>query len=290
MNIWDGNDARDFLALEEVRQGVFQSNLFQINFSGTIYGGQLVGQSLAAATRTVPAAHSAHSLHAYFLATGSPNYALDYHVECLKEGRSSSLRRVSCRQGNTVIFEAICSFARGHEIYAHAQPRPEGIAHPDSLMDITAYVHEKRDLLPPFSQVIYGAARPIERRLTDPDALFLAPGKTAERHAWVRLPAARTLDAPEMQRCLVAYISDASLLSVSMIPHVPVGAAADLKLASIDHAIWFHADTRVDQWHLYTMESPWAGRGRGLARGLMYDAAGKLIASVAQEGVVLKRS
>ena len=286
---WSGIDAKDLLALEPLGGDQFRATVAEANYSGAVFGGQFLAQALAAASATVPSDHLVHAAHAFFLAPGRLGEELTYTVTRLRNGQSTSARRVTALQKRGPLFEMVCTFATFREGPAHSRPAPDNIPSVDQCQDIVDYILAKGPALPAFSGEIFGRRRPLERRLVDPDAMFLHTGPP-RRATWLRLSSAAAIDDPAMLRCLIAYLSDAFLFGVAMAPHVVPGADARIRFASLNHALWLHRAPRLDDWVLFVTESPWAGQGRGLGRGLLYTRSGELIATVAQEGVMLPRS
>jgi acyl-CoA thioesterase-2 len=251
-----------------------------------VFGGQVAGQALAAAGRTVQAGRRVHSLHAYFLRPGDTGAPLLYEVEPVRDGRSFSTRRVLAVQHGEVVFSLSASFAAPedgieHQRYAPAAPGPADSA--DAASVIAA--------ADPATQAWYTVSRQqflVELRFPDPLARIAAArgekGPPRQR-IWVRsgqpLP-----DNPLLHACAVTWVSDLFLLSTALPPHGLVIGDPSIALASLDHAVWFHAPFRADDWLLYEQESSWAGAGRALCRGQLYDTAGVLVASVMQEGLV----
>jgi acyl-CoA thioesterase-2 len=253
-----------------------------------VFGGQVLGQALSAAQATIdPAtgARAAHSLHAYFLRAGDIEHPIVYDVDRTRDGGSFSVRRVTAIQHGKVIFFCAASFqvAEGgaeHQLTMPEVPQPEDIEPAPAL-----------------------AARCTGRAADQGAALAVAPGAV---RVPPRLPARRTEsaqapalpaglvppvsekvgDAPELHRALLAYASDFHLLGTATFPHGISYYQPDVQMASLDHALWFHRDFRADDWLLYSIDSPSAQGSRGLARGQIFDRAGRLVASTAQEGLI----
>ncbi len=251
----------------------------------SVFGGQVIGQALVAASRTVEG-RTPHSLHAYFLLPGDMAAPIVYEVERIRDGGSFSARRVQAIQHGRPILSMIASFQKPETGPEHQAPMPE-VPPPEALkssaelipqwLDAAGEVHPKiRASLTRYPAVEF---RPVYQ--WNP----LAPGVSAPRQAiWFRI--GQTLpDDPMLHRCLLAYASDFNLIGTALRPHGKSWYSPDMQVASLDHALWFHRDARVDDWLLYCMDSPSATAARGMARGLIYDRGGRLIASVAQEGL-----
>jgi len=242
-----------------------------------LFGGQVLAQTLWAAMKTVPDDRLVHSLHAYFLRPGSPDEALRFEVEDLRDGRTFSSRRAVTRQGDREIFQLTCSSQQPEPGLDHSAPPPTDVAPPEEC--------------PPLRQVLEEAAgRPI-RRLSEWDALDvrLASPPTPSRdgglmRAWVRTRDPLPDDA-RLHAAVAAYLSDVTLLSVSTVQHEVVFMSPNLQAASIDHAMWFHRPFRADEWLLYDMVSPSTSQARGYCTGNLFQD-GVLVASCAQEGLI----
>lgn len=284
---WDGRDANALLALDDEGGDFFRARVVQRNFAGMVFGGQLLAQSLAAATATAAPELKLHSCHGYYLAAGSPDGSIRYGVARLRDGRASMVRQATAYQGDVAIFTMLCSFARGRAGYAHQPVMPADVPPPEDCPDVVDYVRGKHDQLPSFTRQTYGTARPIERRLIDPDGFFFERPEAARRMFWLRMPGASHVQDAAAHRCLIAALSDAWLVGVAFAPHVNVATDPAVRLASIDHALWLHQDARAEEWLLYVTEGPATGRGRGLGLGSLFDRSGRLIASAGQEGVLI---
>jgi len=252
----------------------------------SVFGGQVIGQAMVAASRTVEG-RTPHSLHAYFLLPGDMAAPIVYEVDRIRDGGSFSARRVQAIQHGRPILSMIASFQVPQEGLEHHAPMPE-VPPPEALKSTNALVPEWL--------ATAGEVHPrIQASLTRHPAVEfrpvypwnpLAPEVTQPRQAiWFRI--GQTLpDDPMLHRCLLAYASDFNLIGTALRPHGKSWYSPDMQVASLDHALWFHRDARVDDWLLYSMDSPSAQGTRGMARGLIYDRAGRLVASVAQEGLM----
>ncbi|MDN6180200.1 MAG: acyl-CoA thioesterase II [Halomonas subglaciescola] len=235
-----------------------------------LYGGQVLGQALAAATHTVPEERRPHSQHGYFLRPGDPHRPVVYQVDKVRDGGSFTTRRVTAIQKGRPIFFCSASFQLAEASpLSHQQPMPEVLS-PEALLEKNA------------------AAR-HSSFIGHPSQFLLLPSQTgdeqaARRYLWFRFDA--TLPAtPSLHRHLLSYASDFNLLTTALLPHGVAFSDPRLQIASLDHALWLHADARVDDWLLYVIDSPWAGNARGLAQGRIYRRDGQLVASTAQEGL-----
>jgi acyl-CoA thioesterase II len=249
--------------------------------TGRVYGGQVLAQSIVAAARTLPDDRAAHSMHGYFLRPGDANAGITFSVDRIHDGRSFSTRRTQAFQGGVPIFSMIASFQDDDPGLEHQHPMPDDVPDPESLPDQTTgpeYAH-------PLSRRMLDE-RPAEMRHVPSPLYFRVDGEHVPRQAvWMRTPR-RLPDDPGVHRAALAYLSDLSIQESVLRAHGIPWAHPGLKVASLDHAMWWHRDGRVDEWMLYVQESPSARGGRGLATGRVYARDGRLLASVAQEIMV----
>ncbi|MDP4001963.1 acyl-CoA thioesterase II [Methylobacterium sp. NEAU K] len=256
-----------------------------------VFGGQVVAQALVAATRTVPDDRPAHSLHAYFMLPGDPRAPIVYEVERIRDGKSFTTRRVKAIQHGRAIFATTVSYQVTEDGFVH-QPAMPAVAGPDGLLDGKALAATGAPGMPEAVAAYFGRERPIALRPVDLNRYMArgpgAPPPDPAFNVWLRA-AASLPDDPALHRAVLAYASDMTLLDVSLIPHASSVFDPDIQAASLDHALWFHRPVRIDDWLLYAQDSPVAGGARGFARGQIFDRAGSLVASVAQEGLIRPR-
>jgi len=248
---------------------------------GRVYGGQVVAQSIVAAQRTVGTERSAHSLHGYFLRPGDATKPITFSVDRIHDGRSFSTRRTQAFQNGVPIFSMIASFEVESPGLDHQAPMPAGVPGPEDLPSATST-----------SEAVVSLDRsdtwdrPVEHRHIPVEAYGAADGEPLLRHAvWMRTPRALP-DDPALHRAALVYMTDMSIQETVLRAHDVTWATPGLKLASLDHAMWWHRDGRADEWMLYVQESPSARGGRGLTQGRIYSRDGVLLASVAQEVMV----
>ena len=280
--------AGELLDLDAIGPACFRSRRSQANPSGALYGGQVLGQGLAAAMRTV-SGWPAHSLHGYFLRGGSVDLPVEYRVAALRDGRRFAQRRVEAIQAGRAIFHMDCSFHDPEPGFDHQMAPPPGLPDPERLPSLAEFVTAEADRLSPIDVRNYGAPFPLELRLVEPRDFFFNRLRQPRRGFWVRMPSAAAVADPAQQQCLLAFLSDYWLAGVSAGQHQPPTGGNGLLIASLDHALWFHRPARADEWLYYDADSPSACEGRGLARGLLYDRAGTLVASTVQEAVLRPR-
>jgi acyl-CoA thioesterase-2 len=253
---------------------------------GRIFGGQVIGQALASAERTVPDDRPVHSLHAYFLRGGDEDHEIDFRVERDLDGRSFSNRRIVASQLGKPILNMIASFHRREDGVHHHDAMPV-VPLPEDLPSEKELRRQFIDLVPEHRRANLLRPSPIELRPVEERHWMGGQPAKAVSHTWFRCVAPLPSD-PKIHRAILAYASDMTLLGTCTLPHGLSWTIGTAIGASLDHALWFHDDFRADEWLLYATESPWAGRARGMNRGKIFASDGRLVATVAQEGVVRK--
>jgi acyl-CoA thioesterase-2 len=266
------------LELERLEVNIFRGESRDIG-SPQVYGGQVLGQALKAAYATVEPERVAHSLHAYFLRRGDFNAPIVYFVDRARDGHSFTSRRVTAIQHGEQIFNLSASFQRPEPGLEHQTAMPQ-VPAPEDLPDVELHA-ELLARLPEKPRQFHLRGRPFLSRAV-PLAAAAAP---TTQCLWMRA-VDRLPDDDALHRCLLAYASDFYLLPTATAAHALADPARQFVLASIDHAMWFHRPVRVDAWLLCVTESPSASGARGFARGSIYDRAGQLVASLAQEGLM----
>ena len=277
----------ELLSLEKIEENLFRGASQDLGW-GTVYGGQVLGQALSAAVKTVPEDRHVHSLHAYFLRPGDVSRPVVYDVDRIRDGGSFTTRRVVAIQKGRPIFNMSASFQLQEEGFSHQADAPDAPS-PESLKTDRERIAEYAENLPKPLQKLALADRPFELRAVDPIDDPTAPGaKPAHHMHWLK--ATGTLgDQPALHRFLLAYASDFSFLSVALRPHEVTWLTPGMLVASVDHAMWFHRPFRVDEWLLHVVESPSASGARGFVRGNIFDTDGNLVASTSQEGLIRQR-
>ena len=269
------------LDLERIELDLFRGR--QPLVSGQrVFGGQVAAQALVAAARTVPEDRPVHSLHAYFLRPGDPSVPIVYEVDRIRDGRSFTTRRVVAVQHGRAIFNLQASFHLREEGFSHQDPMPS-VPTAESLPRLQEHLRPLGDDLPEY----YRRPRPLDLRYVgEPPLVARRRGETSDRTTvWMRADG-RMPDDPVLHVCVVAYASDITLLETTVRVHGLSWGTGDVAGASLDHAMWFHEPFRADEWWLYDQQAPWTGSGRGLARGGIWAADGRRVASVVQEGLV----
>jgi len=261
---------------EDIFTGVSQSMPL-----GRVYGGQVLAQSIVAAERTIPDGRSAHSMHGYFLRPGDASKGITFAVDRIHDGRSFSTRRTQAFQEGVPIFSMIASFQDEDPGVEHQAQMPSGVPDPERLPDIEDHLAG----LHPMSKRLF-IDRPLDVRHF-PSPIYLAVEGERVPHQAVWMRARREIpDDPRIHRAVLAYLSDLTIQESILRAHGVAWATPGLKVASLDHAMWWHRPGRVDEWMLYVQESPSARGGRGLATGRIYSRDGMLLATVAQEIMV----
>ncbi len=270
------------LDLEPIEVNIFRGTSPDVE-AQRVFGGQVAGQALVAAARTVDhePASFIHSLHAYFLRPGDPTVPILYEVDRIRDGRSFTTRRVVAIQHGRAIFNLQASF-HIHEAggYDHQFPPPE-VPPPEDLPNFAERWAPQKEQLGEY----YTRPRPIDSRYVDwapPDRQHPLP---PHQRIWIRADG-KLPDDPLVHACVLTYASDMTLLDTTLLPHGGTYLEGKVQMASLDHAMWFHRPFRADEWLLYDHDTPTASDARGLARGLIYAETGELVASVVQEGLI----
>lgn len=271
------------LDLEPLEHNLFRGRSPQDGWQ-RVFGGQVIGQALVAASRTVAPDRHTHSLHAYFLRPGDPGVPIIYEVDRIRDGKSFVTRRVVAIQHGHAIFSMSASFqveedGLDHQMPAPKVPPPEELVSEDEL---------KRQFMESARETMKGywrRERPIELRPVSLRHYVTREKLDPVHHVWFRTTGPLP-DDPVVQKCVLAYASDLMLLDTSLYPHARSLFDRDMQVASLDHALWFHRPFRADEWLLYAQDSPTASGARGFNRGAIYTRAGLHVASVAQEGLI----
>ncbi len=273
------------LTLEQLEQQLFRGHSQDLGF-GHVFGGQVLGQALFAAQQTVPSGRLAHSYHSYFLRAGDIALPIIYEVENLRDGGSFSARRVSAIQNGRPIFFMTASFQNPekgleHQVSMPAIGAPEQFPNEHQLATILA------DRLPPAVVNQYLTNQAIEIRIAQ-DPHETLTDRTPQRSIWMRATGLAS-DDQSLHQFLLSYASDFNFLTTALKPHGIDWLSGQVKVATIDHSLWFHRPVRFDQWLLFVVDCPSTSNARGYVRGQIFDQAGQLVASAAQEGLVRQR-
>lgn len=272
------------LEMEAIEKNIYRGRNRDIG-SGRIFGGQVLAQSLVAARHTVEGTdRTAHSMHGYFILAGDLDVPVVYFVDRLRDGRSYTTRRVTAIQHGRAIFNMSASFHVHEEGPAHQIEMPD-VPLPEELESELDRIRARADELPEDVRAVLTQDRPLEFRPVETYGPFEPGPPEPRRHTWIRT-VDRMGDEPIHHQAVLAYASDYGLLGAALQPHGRTFREADVMAASLDHAIWYHRPFRADEWLLYSIDSPITCRGRGFVRGTFFDREGRLVASVAQEGVI----
>ncbi|WP_163846284.1 acyl-CoA thioesterase [Pseudooceanicola aestuarii] len=255
------------------------------NGRGRSFGGQVIAQALMAATHTVEPERANHSLHAYFMRPGDASQPVLYQVERDMDGRSFATRRVVAIQNGKPILNMAASFQLQQQGRGHQDDFPADVPGPEGLKNEHQLAEDHADKLPEGYKAFLRWNRPIEIRPVGTFPPFDMTPRKGEHYRWIRAKV-HLPDDPALHRAALAYTSDMGLLGSALVAHGLGFASKEVKVASLDHALWLHDDFRMDEWLLYTMESPWTGGGRGMTRGKIFTRDGRMVASVAQEGLL----
>jgi acyl-CoA thioesterase-2 len=273
----------DLLDLEPIEVNIFRG-VSPNDDRQRVFGGQVAGQALVAAARTVSPDRPVHSLHAYFLRPGDPNVPILYEVDRIRDGRSFTTRRVVAIQHGEAIFNLHASFHAPEPGLDHQLPMPD-VPHATTLPTFT-------ERYAPYAEKMgdwYLRPRPIDTRNILPTTFAMSREERKESRlgqaVWLRADG-KLPDDPVLHACIVTYASDMTLLDTTLLPHGVRWESNRIMMASLDHAMWFHRPFRADEWLLYDLDTPSSSGGRGLARGSIFTEDGDLAVSVVQEGLI----
>ncbi len=276
------DDLIGLLRLEQIEDNIFRGASRDLG-SPQVFGGQVIGQALSAAQNTVED-RVAHSLHAYFLRRGDVNSPIIYEVDRSRDGGSFSNRRVVAIQHGRPILNLAASFQVPEDGLKHQAEMPD-VPGPEGLKDFTDIAKDMLEHIPSKMRRFLTEKRPFEFRHVEPVNFEVPEQLPPRRHVWIRAVDALP-DNPVLHQNLLTYVSDYELLGTATLPHGLSFTRGNVIMASLDHALWFHGDVKVDEWLLYAMDSPNSSGARGLARGQLFTQDGRLVASTAQEGLM----
>jgi acyl-CoA thioesterase-2 len=273
------------LDIETLEVNLFRGVSPQVGWQ-RVFGGQVIGQALVAAYRTVDG-RTAHSLHGYFLRPGDPAVPILYEVDRIRDGGSFSTRRVVAIQHGQAIFSMGASFHAPEQGLTHQMQMPD-VTQPEALPSEGELKERLIDRLPPQVKAYWEHERPIEIRPVDISRYLSSEKRNASQQVWIRATGPLPDNLP-LNQCVLAYASDFTLLDTALIAHGRFVFDPTLMLASLDHSIWFHRAFRADDWLLYAQDSPISGGGRAFCRGSLFTRKGLLVASTTQEGLLRER-
>ena len=276
----------EVLDLERIEAHLFRGQSQDLGFR-VVFGGRVIGQALSAAKQTVPEDRRVHSFHSYFLRPGDVKCPIVYDVEKIRDGRSFCTRRVRAIQHGETVFYLTASFQVVEEGFEHQSTMPD-VPGPDGLLSEVEYARKYRSFIPEKIRDKFTGEKPIEIRPVHMRNPMAPDVREPIKHVWFRTNGALPDDL-RVHQYMLAYASDFTFLPTSTHPHGVSFMTPGLKMATIDHAMWFHRPFRFDDWLLYTMDSPSASGARGLVRGQFYTQDGVLVASTVQEGLIRMR-
>jgi acyl-CoA thioesterase-2 len=282
------NQLLDILDLERLEHNLFRGRSPQTSWQ-RVFGGQTVAQALVAAQRTVEPERHAHSLHGYFMRPGDIKVPIVYEVDRIRDGSSFTTRRVVAIQHGQAIFSLEVSFQRDEQGLDHQIPMPLDVPAPDTLLSQRELIAKFGDAVPEGIRWYWERERPIEMKPIILEHYTSREKLAPKQNIWIRATGPVPADRA-MQSAVLAYLSDMTLLDTSTFAHGRAVFDRDIQAASLDHAMWFHRPHALDDWILYSQDSPSTQGARGFTRGSLFARDGTLIASVAQEGLIrLKR-
>lgn len=281
------NDLLSLLRLETIEQGIYRGQSQDLGFKA-VFGGQVMGQALSAAKDTVEESRKVHSLHSYFLRPGDASRPIVYDVENIRDGKSFSTRRVRALQFGKPIFYMTASFQSDEPGVTHQSPMPN-VPGPELLRSELEFYQENAHLIPEPLRSKFVCEKPIEMRPVGFENPFKPNVTQPVRYVWFKANGEMP-DDPRVHKYLLAYASDFNFLPTALQPHGLSFMSPNMQVATIDHAMWFHREFRLDDWILYAIDSPSASGARGLVRGQFYNRKGELVASTMQEGVIRQHS
>ena len=275
----------EVLKLEQIEVNLFRGQSQDLGF-GRVYGGQVIGQALSAAKKTVEKGRHVHSFHSYFLREGDDKLPIIYEVDCIRDGRSFNTRRIKAIQKGRAIFSMSASFQVQEDGLEHQAEMP-ATTDPEGLESDLTRALRLKDFIPEAKRDKLLSDKPIEMRVVHPVDMINPQPAGNTKQVWLKT----TGEMPDDQRIhnyLLAYASDFNFITTALQPHGTSIWDRKMQVASLDHSMWFHRSFRMDDWLLYSIDSPSASGARGLVRGQIFDREGRLVASTTQEGLIRK--
>lgn len=273
----------ELLTLERLDDALFRGESEDLGFP-QVFGGQVVSQAIAAAMQVVELERDLHSAHAYFLRAGDAAYPIIYETEILREGKSFTAVSVNAKQHNEIICRVMTSFQVRETGFEHQLPMPK-VAPPEQLYSENELIQSLSLMLPPTLREKFAAERAFEVRIQYPNDPFNGQKLPPEQFLWAKLNGFASQER-RLQQCLLAYFSDFHCILTMLHPHERGFMQPGMRIATLDHSIWFHRDLDFNQWLLFALTSPNASGARGLTRGEVFDTQGRLLVSYQQEGLI----
>lgn len=271
-------------SLEPIEEGLYRGQSWDLGFRA-LFGGQVLGQALSAAYQTVDANRVVHSFHTYFLSPGDAKRPVVYDVEIVRDGRSFSARRVKAIQGGKSIFYMTASFQVPEPGMTHQKADMPDVPAPEDVQSDISFYEDNIDKISRTMREALAYHKPIDIRTVDAANSYHAQTREPMRYLWLKARDPLESD-PELHQASLAYASDYHFLSTSLQPHGIAVTDKTLRIATIDHAMWFHRPVDLNDWLLYAMESPFSGGARGIVRGQIFNRSGELVATTMQEGLM----
>ena len=279
------SDLLNLLTLDQINETEFKGFSKTVG-SPNVFGGQVLAQAINAVTRTITNGRILHSMHSYFLEAGNLEIPIIYNVSIVRDGGSFSVRRVTAHQNGSTIFILSASFHKKEEGYNQQIEMPSNIKQPEELLSWTDMLHKFGEAIPPRTKGFMEIARPVEFKPVEVPNPFNREDLPPVTNVWFKLKGdVSSLILPQKQQILT-YISDYNILAAAMNRHASKAHWGNTQTASLDHSMWYFRDFDFSDWLLYAIESPNTSNARGFAKGNIFSRDGKLIASVAQEGLM----
>lgn len=281
----DTNDLLNILSLTDEGNNNFSGISRDIG-SPNVFGGQVLAQALHAAYKTISNKRILHSLHSYFLEAGDLELPIIYNVQTIRDGGSFSTRRVTAHQNDKTIFILACSFHKEEEGYEHQMPMKKDLTPPEDLLSWNDVLDQFGDFLPKKMKAFLSIERPISFKPVQVINPFEQKDLPPIVDVWFKLKGDSTDVSLQMKQQILTYISDYNILTACLYPNASKAHFGNTQMASLDHSMWFYRDFDFSDWMLFSIESPNTFGARGFACGNIYTREGKLVASVAQEGLM----
>lgn len=273
----------ELLTLERLDDGLFRGESEDLGFP-QVFGGQVVAQAIAAAMQVVELERDLHSCHCYFLRAGDAAYPIIYETEILREGKSFTAVSVNAKQHNELICRVMTSFQVREQGFEHQISMPNA-ASPEAFYSENELIRSLALMLPQPLREKFQAERAFDVRIKYPNNAFQGQKLPPEQQLWVKLNGTAPLDR-RLQQCLIAYFSDFHCILTMLHPHERGFMQAGLRIATLDHSLWFHREINFNDWLLFSLQSPNASGARGLTRGEVFDQQGNLLVTYQQEGLI----
>ena len=279
-------DLLSLLKLEKIEDGIYRGQSQDLGFKA-LFGGQVMGQAVSASLETVDEERVIHSLHSYFLRPGDAEKPVVYEVENIRDGKSFNTRRVKAIQNGKPIYYMTASFQKHEQGFEHQTTMPD-VPPPEEVSSYSDFIFDHQEFLSDDIRGKFLSEKPIEVRPIQ-KYNWVHPSKSEPLcQMWIKANGSLS-DDPNVHFCMLSYCSDFQFLTTSLMPHAATHWDPNFQIATVDHAMWFHRPFRIDEWLLYSTESPSAYGGRGLVKGQIFNQKGDLVASTMQEGVIRQR-